>query len=78
MDDGALHLRHLARVGQRPEGRPMLDVFLLGEAAAVEELPPHGLLLAPVELQQVHQQQPRPLVVVQLGVVDRQPGGERL
>ena len=78
MDDGALHLSRLAGVGQRPERGPALDVLLLGEAAPVEELPPHGLVLATMEPQQVRQEPPRPLFAVELGVVGRQPGGERL
>ena len=71
MDDGAFHLSRLADVGQRAQRRTVGDQFLLAEAAAVEELPPHGLVLAPVELQEVRQQAARPLVVIQRRVVRR-------
>ena len=72
MDDGLLHLFHGAVVGERPDRRPVIDVLLLGEAATVEELPPRRLVLAPVELQQVRQQLPRPLLAVELRPVGRQ------
>ena len=78
VDDRALLLRHFTDVGQRPERRPALDVLLFREAATGEELPPRGLLLAPVELQQVRQQPPRPSVVGRRRVVGRRAAGERL
>ena len=78
MDDGLLHLRRGAVVGERPDRRSALDQFLLGEVAAVEELPPRRLVLTPVELEQVCQQPPPTLPVVQLRLVGRQPRHERL
>ena len=78
MDDRLLDLPHLAHVAERAERRPAGHVLLRAEAAAVEELPPHGLLLAPVELQQVRQPPPRTLLVVEAVVSLRQSSGERL
>ena len=78
VDDGALHLPRLAGRGQPAERRPVGDQLLLVEAAAVEELPPRGLVLPPVEVQEVRQQAARPLAVIQRRLVRGQPGGQRV
>ena len=78
MDDTTLYPPGFASVAQCPNRRPILDLFFFGQAAAVEELPPHGFLLATVKLQQVRQQPPRPLPVVEAVALLRQLRGERL
>ena len=78
VDDGALHLSHFADMGQPAERGPVGDELLPVEAATVKELPPRGLVLPPVEVEEVRQQAAPALVVIQRGVVRRQPGGQRV